>query len=227
MLSRRASAIVIVLLVTVALLAGALPVFAAPSSALPMHARLLSSSPVDGSRVDTASEVVLAFNEDVDPTFVKVTVKGPGGSETQGEPTVDGRQVSQVLAEDLPAGEHLVTYRVVSADGHPISGTVTFTSTVAPTSTASATPTPSATPSATPATTPTAETTPTSSEGGTGAWVWVLLGVVVLVGLLALSTQWRLLGGPRTDEEANTAADAEEDDRTVDARTTGRDDPFA
>ena len=37
-----------------------------------------------------------------------------------------------------PAGEHVSTFRVVSADGHPVSGTVTFTTTGGPP--ASATP---------------------------------------------------------------------------------------
>ena len=50
--------------------------------------------------------------------------------------------MTQALAADLPAGEHIVTYRVVSTDGHPVSGTVTFTSTAAP---ASASPSPTTT----------------------------------------------------------------------------------
>src|SRR5699024_10824890 len=36
-------------------------------------------------------------------------------------------EVSHPLADDLPAGEYSVDWRVVSADGHPISGEFTFT----------------------------------------------------------------------------------------------------
>ena len=102
-----------------------------------------SSAPKDGATVETAQEVVLTFNEDVNPDFVAVKVTGPAGSETAGKPAVDGTAVTQALAADLPAGKHAVTYRVVSTDGHPVSGTVTFTSTAAP---ASASPSPTLAP---------------------------------------------------------------------------------
>jgi methionine-rich copper-binding protein CopC len=222
MLSRRATVVVVVALVTIALLAGALPVFASTTTAaLPTHARLLSSTPADGASVDTSTEVVLAFNEEVDPTFVTVTVRGPGGDETAGDPQVDGREVTQALASDLAPGEHVVTYRVVSADGHPVSGKLTFGTTVAPSPSGSPTPKPSVT--ASPSVTPTVDSAVASEEGGPDAWVWVLFGVVVLAALLALATQWKVLGGDRADERA----DAEADGRPVDAPTNGRDDPFA
>ena len=134
--SRRLATVVTVVLVIAFAVVAVAPAFAAAPGAapgvLPFHASLLGSTPKDGSTVDTAGEVVLEFNEDVDETFVEVTVEGPDGSEVQGEPEVDGRAVTQALSSDLPAGEHRVTYRVVSTDGHPVSGTLTFTSTVAP-----------------------------------------------------------------------------------------------
>ena len=156
--SRRLAAVVTVVLVIAFVVVAVAPAFAsAPDSApgtLPFHARLLGSTPEDGSTVDTADEVTLEFNEEVDPTFVQVTVEGPGGSQVEGGPEVDGRAVTQALSPGIPAGEHRVTYRVVSTDGHPVSGTVTFTTTAAPSPspepTASVTPSPSATASADP-----------------------------------------------------------------------------
>lgn len=243
MMSRRASAVVIVALVTIALLASMGSAFAAPSSALPMHSRLLKAAPADDSEVETAEEVVLTFNEDVDPQFVKMTVVGPEGSETDGDPTVDGRVVTQALAADLPAGKHTATYRVVSADGHPISGKVSFTTTLAPspspTATPSATPSATPTPTATPSATPTVAPDPASDDAGTGGvpwWAWLLGGLVALAGLYALSVRWKHLGGPEEEAEQNARADAEEAARETAAGGSqgssgaprdGRDDPFA
>lgn len=229
MMSRRLSTVLVLVVVLTFVVVAVAPAFATTPSSLVAHSRLLQSTPADGSRVDTAEEVVLAFNEEIDEQFVKVTVQGPEGAEVEGDPQVDGRQVSQDLVSDLPAGKHTVTYRVVSADGHPISGKVTFTTTAAPSPSPSPTPTdtatasPSATASATPSATPTVDAEPVSDESGPGAWVWVLSGVVLLVALLALSTQWRVLGGPRADEVAN----AEADGRPVDEGSDRRDDPFA
>ena len=215
--SRRLAAVVTVVLVIAFAVVAVAPAFAAAPGAapgvLPFHASLLGSTPKDGSTVDTAGEVVLEFNEDVDETFVEVTVEGPDGSEVQGEPEVDGRAVTQALSSDLPAGEHRVTYRVVSTDGHPVSGTVTFTSTVAPGQsaepTASVTPSPSATASAdpTPSTTPTVDGEPASESAGTAPWVWILVGaalVVALGGLAALATHRR---GAPADGHAGTGDD--------------------
>lgn len=209
--SRRTSTAVVVflvLLVTFALVASALPVFAAPASALPAHARLVTTTPADGAEVGTARSVGLTFSEDVDARFLRLVVEGPGGKETEGAPEVDGRDVTQALVADLPAGEHTVTYRVVSVDGHPVAGSFTFTTTEAPTS-PSATPTPSATPSTVTPSTTTAPT-PTSSPGtvpaaqsGSPGWVLpvvVLVVVALLGGLVALLSGRR---GGRPDETSD------------------------
>ena len=160
MMSRRFATVVVLVVVLAFVVVAVAPAFAATPSGLVQHSRLLKATPANGSTVETADEVVLAFNEEVDEQFVKVTVQGPDGDEVEGDPEVDGREVSQGLASDLPAGRHTVTYRVVSADGHPISGKVTFTTTAAPSPSPSPTPTesatgsPSATASATPSATP-------------------------------------------------------------------------
>ena len=199
MLSRRFAAVVTIVIVVAFVVVAVAPAFAAAPAApasLPLHARLLGTTPADGSTVDTATEVTLAFNEKVDPTFVKVTVAGPDGSETDGEPVVDGREVTQALAGDLPAGEHVVTYRVVSTDGHPVSGKVTFTTTLAPTPsaqpTASATPTPSATAGATasaaPSPTTTRPATAPVADDGSSPWPLLLGGLAVVAVVVALVT---------------------------------------
>ncbi len=149
MMSRRFATVVVLVVVLAFVVVSVAPAFAATPSGLVAHTRLLKASPANGSSVDTAEEVVLAFNEEVDEQFVKVTVEGPDGAEVDGEPQVDGREVTQALAADLPAGRHTVTYRVVSADGHPISGKVSFTTTVSPSPSPSPTASATATPTAT------------------------------------------------------------------------------
>jgi len=211
MQSRRFAVVVTLIIIIAFVVVAVAPAFAATPAGLALHAQLLGSSPKDGSTVATAEQVVLTFNEDVDATFVKVSVKGPDGSETAGKPTVADREVTQALAPDLPAGEHVVTYRVVSTDGHPVSGSVTFTSTQAPasatpspTSTA-VTPSPSASPVASP--TPTLTTAPTSGSSGDDSTPWLVVAVVAVLAALGLGAAWRTMGGRRADAEPEPAGD--------------------
>ncbi len=207
--------ILLVALVTIALVASALPVFASSAAALPAHAQLVRTAPEDGASVPTAEKVTLTFSEDINAQFLQVRVEGPGGDETDGDPTVDGGVVTQPLTAALAAGEHRVTFRVVSVDGHPVSGTTTFTTTQAPASaspsptdspTAGATAAPTATPTATPTVTPSATASdlpgePTSS--GTPGWV-VPAAIGALLALLAGGGVLIARGGRGTDDEHPT-----------------------
>lgn len=219
MLSRRVATVVTLVIVVAFVVVSVAPAFAATPAALPLHAELLGSTPKDGSTVQTARVVTLEFSEDINPDFVTVQVAGPSGDEADGDATTDGGTVTQALAGDLAAGQHAVTYRVVSTDGHPVSGTVTFTTTEAPAATspppsASTTPSP-ATPTAQPTGSvvaspqPTVTAAPTSQESGGGLTPWLVIGGVVLLAALALAAAWRSIGGPEADAEAGAAAPAE------------------
>ena len=93
------------------------------------HASLVSSSPADGAQIATAPVTVeLTFSEDVDSGFVGVTA--PDGSTVKtSEPSIDGATLSADLAASEQHGRYTVAYRIVSADGHPVSGEITFTTT--------------------------------------------------------------------------------------------------
>ena len=180
------------------------------AAALPAHAQLVSSTPAAGDSVRTADEVTLTFSEDVNAQFVQVRVEGPRGDETAGEPEVDGTDVVQQLLPDLPDGEHRVTYRVVSVDGHPVSGTLAFTTTGAgagasptPSEPESESPSPSTTtpPAATqrPTPTPSTDAVSASSESTPG---WVLAVLIGLIGLVVVAAGALLVGRRRdTGEE--------------------------
>jgi copper resistance protein C len=156
-----------------AALAGvALVVGSAPAAA---HNTLNGSTPADGSTATKpVTEVVLEFDQAVQAEFAQVAVLGtdqtPYGS---GEPVVVGRTVTQAV-EPMPDGSYDVSYRVVSADGHPVSGTISFTATgQAPpaadeTATAEPTPAPPAEPSPT-----TGEPVPEQAAEPTGVAVTV------------------------------------------------------
>ncbi len=92
------------------------------------HNSLVSSVPADGATVATAPDAVtLTFDEPVGRRFGLVVVTGPGGRKVQqGALQVTGETARQPLGRLGPAGTYRVSWRVVSADGHPVSGAFAF-----------------------------------------------------------------------------------------------------
>ncbi|WP_153303070.1 copper resistance CopC family protein [Aeromicrobium choanae] len=90
------------------------------------HTSLISSDPTEGARLESVPErVVLTFTENLrEPSEAGVIVDGKAiDSKVQ----VDGPRVVVTPSADAPDGAYEVNYRVVSADGHPITGTIAFT----------------------------------------------------------------------------------------------------
>jgi len=116
---------------------------AAPAYA---HAVLVSSDPPEGGSVSSdLAQVTLTFNDPMQNEFAQVTVVDATGTQRQqGSPQVAGTQVTQAVS-GLTAGGHTVSYRIVSADGHPVTGEIAFTVT-APAETAPAAPSPEPSP---------------------------------------------------------------------------------
>ncbi len=143
-----------------------------PASA---HDELVSTEPAADAVLEASPPAVaLEFSEDVlavSASFVPtVILSGPSGEVALGDPAVDGKRVSAAVPEALAPGAYSVIWRVVSADGHPVSGTFAFSvSEAAPTPSASpASPTAEPTPTTTPTTAvvaPRPSTSPTTTEG--------------------------------------------------------------
>lgn len=98
---------------------------AGPASA---HATLVSTQPGEGARVPTApTEVTLEFSEGVSlgAGYARV-LDAEGERADTGAAAVDSATLTVPLRDDLPDAGYLVTYRVVSADGHPIAGAFSF-----------------------------------------------------------------------------------------------------
>ncbi|GIF00565.1 copper resistance CopC/CopD family protein [Paractinoplanes rishiriensis] len=98
---------------------------AAPASA---HAALVASDPGNGTIVpDAPNRVTLTFSESVQLLAGKIQVLAPDGSRAdQGEPTASGGSVTIPLRAGGGQGTYLVSYRVISADSHPVAGSLTF-----------------------------------------------------------------------------------------------------
>jgi methionine-rich copper-binding protein CopC len=98
---------------------------AAPASA---HTKLLKSTPAQGASVKELTGVTLVFSEKVRPSLAKVQIRDAAGAQrgSSEPPQVKGETVTQLAAPDLKPGDYTIAYRVVSADGHPVSGEVPF-----------------------------------------------------------------------------------------------------
>jgi copper transport protein len=98
---------------------------ARPASA---HAAVLTSTPADGARLESApAQVSIEFNEAVSlgAGYARV-LDGDGERVDAGTAEVRDGVVTVPLRDDLPDAGYVVTYRVVSADSHPISGAFSF-----------------------------------------------------------------------------------------------------
>ena len=95
------------------------------------HALLKSTTPERGARLDAAPEQVsLRFSEPVEAEFGAVRVFDSEGREVQTgrtfHPEGRGAEVAVRLRDGLGEDGYTVTYRVISADSHPISGGFVF-----------------------------------------------------------------------------------------------------
>ena len=114
--------------VTAIAVAAAALVLAAPASAL-AHDELVTSTPTAEQSLDTAPDAVtLGYSAELLEIGAAVTVTGDDGTDwAASEPVIAGASVTVPLREGMPDGAYTVRWRVVSSDGHPISGLIPFT----------------------------------------------------------------------------------------------------
>ncbi|MDR7278966.1 copper transport protein [Catenuloplanes atrovinosus] len=112
--------------VLAALVLGALTVFVGPASPASAHAVLQRTTPATQSVVQAApADVKLTFSEGVNPVAGKIQVIAPNGDRVGGDPRAEGSTLIIPVRADQ-RGTYLVSYRVISADSHPVSGAFTF-----------------------------------------------------------------------------------------------------
>ncbi|PMR59907.1 copper resistance protein CopC [Verrucosispora sp. ts21] len=158
----RAGVLLGLLLATFCTTLGAVLGAAGPAAA---HAVVVATTPQRDEVLGYAPrEVLLTFSEPVAVVPGRVQVLAPDGKRINvGDPEVRDRTMRIALrAADRPLGTYLVSYRVVSADSHPISGSFTFAA---------------GAPSATP---------PLPADAGAGSPAGILVPVAKYVGYLGL-----------------------------------------
>jgi len=90
------------------------------------HAILLASAPPDGAVIAAAPpSLQLRFNEAVTVTTLRL-VDHEGQNRLEPWQPVSGQTIDVDTPARLDNGRYLLSYRVVSADGHPIGGTIAF-----------------------------------------------------------------------------------------------------
>jgi copper transport protein len=89
------------------------------------HASLILAEPGDGSMVSQAPKtVILRFNEPVTPASIKL-IDSTGKARDDVSVSAHDNVVEIGMPDSLH-GTQLVSYRVVSADGHPVGGSLVF-----------------------------------------------------------------------------------------------------
>lgn len=147
------------------------------------HAALISVEPASGSILASAPKAVeLRFNEAVTPGAIHL-IDGAGRAREDARVTTSGESISVAVPPDLPQGTAVVSYRVISQDGHPVAGSVIFSVGA-----------------------PTATQPPASADGRLNALIWLsriglYLGLFVGVGGVFFGRwiAWSMTGmsGPR------------------------------
>jgi copper transport protein len=91
------------------------------------HASLVSVEPRDGSVLTEAPKLIeLRFNESVTAGAINlIDAQGKLRSDAKVEASADSVVVTPPVG--LPQGTSIISYRVISEDGHPVTGSVTFT----------------------------------------------------------------------------------------------------
>jgi methionine-rich copper-binding protein CopC len=202
------------ILVMALALAGILTFFVAlPASA---HSDLLASVPENGSTVSEVSDVSLSFGEEIVGEYTTLSLANESGEQIELDaPTMDATNTvvsARIIAAPLVDGTYALGYYIVSIDGHPIEGTISFAVAGSP-APAPVEPTETANPEPEPTTTE----TPIAVDGearllvtSNGAsnpemtWVWVGTGVAAVAVLGAVSAVLLIALRRRRDSESTT-----------------------
>ncbi|WP_431203512.1 copper resistance CopC/CopD family protein [Bradyrhizobium betae] len=142
------------------------------------HAALVSVEPASGSILLGAPKAVeLRFNEAVTPGAIQL-IDGAGRARDDTRVTASGETISIAMPPNLPQGTAVVSYRVISQDGHPVAGSVIFSIGM-----------------------PTGTQPPANANGGLNALIWLArvglyLGLFVGVGgvFFARWIAWAMTG---------------------------------
>ncbi|WP_311030525.1 copper resistance CopC/CopD family protein [Mesorhizobium koreense] len=90
------------------------------------HAALVASDPADGAVLaKVPTELSLTFDEPVSPLILKL-IEPNGNGVSLGKPKLDGKRIVLDAPSSLGTGSYVLSWRVISEDGHPVGGAVIF-----------------------------------------------------------------------------------------------------
>lgn len=116
------------MLACVSAFAGVVVVIVARPVPASAHTELVASVPRDGAVLaEPPASARLTFGEVLGSTTARVALSRDGAvTSLPADPVVSGNEVLQQLPASVPVGKWVLAYRVVSQDGHPVSGQITF-----------------------------------------------------------------------------------------------------
>jgi methionine-rich copper-binding protein CopC len=161
--------------------------FAMPSAQA--HSQLVSTSPADGAELASSPDVVsFTFDETLLAGTATISINDDAGNLVSGGPVEpEATTVSYPIPSALAPGTYQAAYRVVSGDGHAVTGAITFTVAAGGPSAAPASPT--STPASVPAT-PAPQ--PVEESGGLPiGWIVALLAVAAVAVAIVIVSRLR------------------------------------
>ena len=95
------------------------------------HTSLVSSNPKSNAMLmESPKSISITFNEDLirisGKNVSKISLSNTIGNVKLGAITINKATITAKLLKTLPVSKYKVTYRVISADGHPVSGSFNF-----------------------------------------------------------------------------------------------------
>ncbi|HEY4081621.1 MAG TPA: CopD family protein [Burkholderiaceae bacterium] len=89
------------------------------------HASLLAAEPADGAVLPVSpAQLALQFDEPVEP--LQLTLVNAAGQRLVLQAHAEGARLTAELPQPLAKGSYALNYRVVSADSHPVGGSLMF-----------------------------------------------------------------------------------------------------
>lgn len=176
---------------TVAILAVSTAMWAFGATSASAHSGLESSNPADGSVITEApAAITLTFNEGLLADANSMSINAADGTNVvSANVQPNGSSVELPWPADLPAGEYQAAFRVVSADGHPVTGAISFTYAPAETAAEPSSSSPAVSEAATAESSASPavveeQVTDTTEPESTGGTPWLGLGIGVAIGLV-------------------------------------------
>ncbi|WP_214722258.1 copper resistance CopC family protein [Exiguobacterium sp. s192] len=102
-------------------------VFVVQPFSVSAHTSLTNSNPEEGAVLkENVERIRLTFDAPIEKTSTLELKTAEGGTVPLEKPLIIGNELSAVLKQELEQGTYLITWKLISEDGHPVEGTIRF-----------------------------------------------------------------------------------------------------